>query len=351
MGKLCFLVTTGVLLLCLPILGQEEAAAPVEELVIDDMEAGAPDRWGEGKCRLQDVRKAGDFALEWVMDEGTLRSTEIPHDWTRFDALEMWMYADEASEAVIAIVLESDSPESEKPDYFLRHLKIDWEGWRKLVLPLRGFGAAWAPVGFEQIDGLAFHPTGWDAVEVPGTVLIIDDLKLTRHPPAEELLISDMEDDTEGWWRLSRNEVDAKVGQASGGWFDTIKQPILRHKSVPRDWSGYQYLCFWLWSQTANDAGLVVVVHSENPETEGIDCYSTRLAIDWEGWHEIVIPFQVMDRSRRPLGWDHVTQLEVAAGGWGLEPREDTRLLLDQVRLTKTPPEEGDEGAAGAGGM
>ena len=59
MGKLCSLVIAGVLLLCLPVLCQEEAAAPEEELVIDDMEAGAPDRWGEGKCRLQDVRKAG----------------------------------------------------------------------------------------------------------------------------------------------------------------------------------------------------------------------------------------------------------------------------------------------------
>jgi hypothetical protein len=344
MSQSCSLAIAGALLLCTVAPCQETPPAPLEELVLDEMEEGAPERWGEGKCRLIDAAQAGDFALEWQTDQGTLASTEIPHDWSAFDTLEMWMYSDEASDAVIAIMLQSDSPETEKPDYFLRHLAIDWVGWKKLVLPLRGFGGSWRPVGRRQIDSIAFHPRGWDTVEVPGTVLVIDELKLTRYPQGDELMIGDMEDDLEGWWKLTPNADDAKVGEVSGAWLNTIEQPVLRHKNVPPDWSGYEYLCFWLSSETANDAGLFIVIHSENPETNGLDGYCTQLVIDWEGWHEVVIPFEALTRMRSPIGLDQVTQLEIAAGGWGLEAKKDTHLLIDHVRLTKKWPEQEAEG-------
>ncbi len=345
MSRSSSLAIVGALLRCPLGLCQDTPTAPLEELVVDDMEEGAPERWGEGKCRLIDIRKAGESALEWQTDQGAIVSTEIPHDWTPFDTLEMWMYADEASDAVLAIVLQSDSPDSEQRDYFLRHLPIDWEGWKKLVLPLRGFGGSWRPVGRHQIDSLAFHPRGWDAVEVPRTMLLIDEIKLTRYPPEDELIISDMEDDLEGWWKLAPNTDDAKTGETCAEWSNTIEQPVLRHKNVPPDWSGYEYLCFWLSSETANDAGLFIVIYSENPETDGLDGYCTQLLIDWEGWREIVIPFAALTRIRSPLGLGHITQLEIAAGGWGLEAQKDTHLLIDHMRLTKDWPEQEGEDA------
>ena len=123
MSRLCGPIIAGALLLSPLALPQKIVPAGPEELVIDEMETGAPERWGAGRCQLTEIRQAGDFALQWLTGQGTLQCSEIPHDWTPYDALEMWIYSDEAFDAVIAIVLDSDSAETEQRDYFLRHLR------------------------------------------------------------------------------------------------------------------------------------------------------------------------------------------------------------------------------------
>ncbi len=98
-------------------------------------------RWS-GAQRDESVRKVGSASARWEKMHITsaFRTSQIPHDWTDFDALEFWCHANEATGAKLQLVLSSDAKEHSRrePD-IMRHVfrtldaemylgeRIDWE--------------------------------------------------------------------------------------------------------------------------------------------------------------------------------------------------------------------------------
>jgi len=242
---------TSVIWLLLGVLGQVQPEGL--NLVVDDMEAAVQERWaGAGMAVVAEARE-GAQALRWEV-EASIASSEIPHDWSHFDRLEMWMHSAQAGNAIIALVLSSDNPDTLPDDYFIAHIPVDWEGWRLLELPFRAVRRVGLPAGFGKIDSIAFHATGWQTAQRPGTVLTIDAIALAGRAPGEDLVISDMEADIASWSTLVPDVGFVKEGQQSGAWLDTLNDINVRNRDVPPDWSGYEYLCFWMHSQAANPA-------------------------------------------------------------------------------------------------
>jgi len=125
----------------------------------------------------------------------------------------------------------------------------------------------------------------------------------------------------------------SKTGRAAGKWANHPATPTLTSSDIPHDWSDYDTLSFWMYSAAANDAAFMMVLSSENPESEGIDYYSTKITVNWTGWKFFEFPFAAIGKSRQPVGFNKIDSMRFTATGWNNQPQEDTVIYLDDVRL------------------
>ena len=172
---------------------------------------------------------------------------------------------------------------------------------------------------------------------------------------AEPLVLMDFEDGDGANYRGGEFSTEqVKTGKTSLKWADHSTNKVVYFKGLPTDWSAYNQLSFWAYSEKANDAGLVLIVRSENEDVEGIDYFSYRFPVDWTGWRRIEISFAAMPASRKPKGWGEVNYMQIVGDGWGNEAKPDTVLYFDDFELEKVPVKllNGDfEGDADADGV
>ncbi|NDK15470.1 MAG: hypothetical protein GW911_25860 [Armatimonadetes bacterium] len=112
----------------------------------------------------------------------------------------------------------------------------------------------------------------------------------------------------------------------------------------PQDWSRYAGVRFWVHSQAATSSTFMVIFNSENDASEGIDYFSFKVVLDFEGWKEFVLPFHELGRSREPVGWNKVDSITLTASGWGQTVNPETVVTLDGF-------EPVDKAQAGVGGL
>ena len=120
-------------------------------------------------------------------------------------------------------------------------------------------------------------------------------------------------------------------------WEDLGKNQSLSVPNVPADWTSWDRLTFWLYSEKANGQIITLVANSENPANgKDWDYYFHHLTVDWTGWRQITLRRGIeLQASRRPLGWDQIQSLAFNAGGWDHRPLPETRLVLDDVKLSR----------------
>ncbi|HHX40526.1 MAG TPA: alginate lyase family protein, partial [Armatimonadetes bacterium] len=157
--------------------------------------------------------------------------------------------------------------------------------------------------------------------------------------PDPDLLVLD---DFEGEMRWEGVTPSLKVvhgGKRAGRWHDLKTTPRIAMKSVPKDWSRYDRICFWLHSRKANKQTLTLLLQSDNPkDEEGWDYYYHHFEVDWEGWRFFSLRFgHEIQVSRSPRGWDQIDGMSLSASGWGHSPLPDTELTLDDVVLVRDP--------------
>ncbi len=134
---------------------------------------------------------------------------------------------------------------------------------------------------------------------------------------------------------------DAKSGNGAVVWRNHPAHPALSVPNVPKDWTGYHELRYWLYSAKAVPARVTVIISSENPATKGEDYWGYTIALNFVGWKQIVLPVGGPGGTRSPRGWDNVDGITLTAAGWGNTPHPEADLRLDQFELVVNPPRPG----------
>ncbi len=160
--------------------------------------------------------------------------------------------------------------------------------------------------------------------------------------PQAELVLSDFE--SPGQWEGTVQSTDvAKQGRFSGKWEHMDKVPQIRARNIPKDWSRFNAISFWLYNKRRLPGTAVMfLIFSHNDQTPGIDYWPLRIDLSsWQGWRHFLLYFSELNQVRCPVGWHKIDSLEFSASGWGNTPNPQAVLYIDDVRLLKLPPREG----------
>ncbi|MFP3903838.1 MAG: alginate lyase family protein, partial [Armatimonadota bacterium] len=150
------------------------------------------------------------------------------------------------------------------------------------------------------------------------------------------VVLADFEDTV--WDPLSQSDEHVREGDMAGKWANLPENSNLHGENIPKDWSGYDRLTFWLHSAVANNQRLTLVAESENDEREGWDYFYYHLRVTWEGWKHVSLDLQDdFGNGRSPVGWHKIDAFRISAGGWGNQPLDDTVLHFDDIKLVRDP--------------
>lgn len=173
-------ISVGLTLLLFLSVAQAAEKAP-KRLLLDDFEGEVARRWQNLTASTNPV-KAGKGAARWTgVDASNLK---LPHDWSAYKTwnLSLWCHAEKATGARFLVMLASDSPKGDGPDFFYLPVTVDWKGWKEIRTPLAALKKWDHPVGLNRVDAVTFSTSlDWAGAKwVPGTVLHFDELALVE---------------------------------------------------------------------------------------------------------------------------------------------------------------------------
>jgi hypothetical protein len=295
------------------------------------------------------ITHGGACSAKWEPDvAGRMVYTgEVPHDWSAWDGLSLWVHSAKPTSSVLALLVYSDSPDTPQWDCYRCLIKIDWSGWRLLQLRRRSFQPCYKPVGWDHITQIGFSFKGWPGVTTleEGTVLHFADMRaLLPEPAGERLTLFDADTDCGAVAMDGPNVLNCvqdpvrRPGGRAGLWASTRDHKALYALSIPHDWSQFHYLNLWLHCAAPIGEGIVVYMQSKNPKTTTDDAYLGMIGLDWQGWKLVSLPLAQMARLREPSGWQQVDRMCLYSDSYGAKVEKGTSLALDQIWLSKTAP-------------
>lgn len=158
-------------------------------------------------------------------------------------------------------------------DYYSTFLTIDWQGWKKFTLKKSDFspralveGQGWKgkkPIGWNWIHFIALNAKGWGLTPDPNTVLYFDDVRLVGK--GKPYVISDFEGTSCPWTGLELSSEKVRSGKGSGKWANQVLTTGIRCVDIPHDWTDYDALEFWVYSEKATGSRVVIVLDSDVP--------------------------------------------------------------------------------------
>ena len=197
-----------------------------------------------------------------------------------------------------------------------------------------------ASLGFE-IDG------GWytmaDLIEASGATY--DELCVTSGAAGKNNQNTTYEIERYG---ISRSTEQVKSGKFSGKWENHPFYPTVMATEVPSDWSSYNMLSFWLYSEV--DTGEHITVGAvSNPDLSyseyandqfSVNFYHFGIDIDFTGWKKFELPLSMFQANTKDVqGWQKIDGLYFYTRAFNYEPSPYTTLYIDDVKL-ETAPEE-----------
>ncbi|KZZ83091.1 heparinase II/III domain-containing protein [Bacillus sp. SJS] len=310
-----------------------------EQLVIQDFEDLAD--W-KGLIRETETIHEGSSAGKWMItDKNTgkltkaIETNSIPNDWTSYDSLNLWIHSEKSTNDRIYVVLYSDNSATAQLDYYITSIQITWQGWQKVRLPYYSFRAGYTPAGFSKIDQLRLHASWYGETPNPDTRLILDQMTLDDTKESDILPIDGFED-SKKWTSITENTKYVKEGLFSGKWDQMPSKKAVQSTAIPRDWSRYDKLDFWMYSEKATGTMIYPILDSDDPATEGFDYFLAGLKIDWTGWKQVSIDLKDFTPSRQPLGLHTVKKLTFHSFWYSNQPPDpETVVYLDDMKLVR----------------
>ena len=153
-------------------------------------------------------------------------------------------------------------------------------------------------------------------------------------PVGGSLLLDDFEDVTD-WSGMKLERTIVHSGTASGRWDNHFSTKSIRKNFSPAlDFSARDQIQIWIYSGTANQAQIELILDSDNPaDPAGWDYFRYSFTVDWTGWRSFRIPFSSFTLARTPRGWNHINYIQFSADGWDHTPRADTLLIFDDLSI------------------
>ncbi|MCD6360288.1 MAG: heparinase II/III family protein [Armatimonadetes bacterium] len=163
-----------------------------EDLVFADFDS--VEAWPGFELSREQAHSGKTSAL-WRDMPATPRVTskDIPHDWSAYSAFTFWVYNEKKLPTAFMVIISSENPKTEGPDYWSVKVKLDFTGWKMFGLLIRPGGGARSPRGWDQIDSITFTASGWNNTPHPEAVVHVDELRLTDSIGGTGPAISDRE--------------------------------------------------------------------------------------------------------------------------------------------------------------
>lgn len=161
-------------------------------------------------------------------------------------------------------------------DYYLHKITIDWKGWKKFRLDKAAFETqadverdsnvqkqSKNPIGWHWIRNMTFSATGWSLNPDFETTLYFDDVRLVSK--TDSMKVEDFESESLKMTGLERTTKRKKQGKHSGKWELLPLRGRVSCSQIPHDWTDVEALEFWLYSEKATGAQIVLVLDSDLP--------------------------------------------------------------------------------------
>ncbi|MFY4773607.1 heparinase II/III domain-containing protein [Metabacillus sp. RGM 3146] len=309
-----------------------------DTLLIQDFENMT---FGKGLVQENSVVHQGIQAARWnICSSGTnctkaVDLTDIPHDWSGYETLDMWIYSESPTNSRTYVVLYSDNEQTPQLDYYISSFNVTWQGWKKVSIPFFSFKEGYSPKGFAKIDQLRFHTSWYGETPNPNTKLVFDQITAGYSQASDELPIDGFED-ARKWTSITEDSTHVKEGLFSGKWQGIDSKKTVVSTAIPHDWSNYDKMDLWMYSEKVTGTPLYVILDSDNPETEGLDYYLAAIKADWTGWKHVTLGKDQFTPSRKPLGFQNIKKLTFHSQ-WYSDQKPDpaTVVYLDDLRLVK----------------
>lgn len=114
---------------------------------------------------------------------GPSASFQVPAtqtNWAGYKAIRFWVHSRAATNATILLGLSSPGVNGQG-DYYFHYFKVDWVGWKPMIVPFSQFRSSRQPTGFHKITMINFNARGWaPTIPTPGTQLTFDRIALHK---------------------------------------------------------------------------------------------------------------------------------------------------------------------------
>ena len=174
--------------------------------------------------------------------------------------------------------------------------------------------------------GTAFARIWLHSISASVVTCVVDDIEAIIEKSPTPISMSN--------WEGTTMDPDIhRVWPAGLRWHHGTTAKVDRKFLNPQDWSAYQTLAFNLYSERNTGSSFVLIIASENDETEGGDYFSLKVPIDFRGWKSVKVPLADLRVSRQPVGFGKIDAVKLRADGYSQTVAPDTVVVLDGLSI------------------
>lgn len=132
----------------------------------------------------------------------------------------------------------------------------------------------------------------------------------------------------------------SKTGDYSLKWADSDLYRNIEVPTVKDNWTGYNYLEFYMYSKYISKSKITVGLISDNPETKCLDYYIAEINVNWSRWKLVSLCFtgedSVFTAVNSPLGFDNIQKVCLWPTYGGKVPVSGSELYVDSFYVSET---------------